>query len=185
MLTKPTDIDLMLRARNGDAAAFHELVQRYRLPLRRFFAALLVDRSLAEDYVQETFLRLWLARERYEPTGKFSTYVFQIGRHYWLKQRKKQRPEVNVDWLEDVGAVESLTVTQPEMVMLVRCRDARIRRAIQALPEHYRSVFTLSHFDGLTYAEVGVLLGIPVGTVKSRMAEAVRRLRQLLAPDED
>src|SRR5881398_3599355 len=91
MLTEPTDIDLMLRARDGEAAAFHELVRRYRAPLRRFFAALLADRSQADDYAQETFLRLWLARERYVPTGKFSTYLFQIGRHYWLNQRKKQR----------------------------------------------------------------------------------------------
>src|SRR5438067_6503407 len=88
---EPTDIELMLRAKNGDVAAFRELVERYRDPLRRFFAALLADRSQTDDFVQETFLRLWMLRERYAPTGKFSTYLFQIGKHYWLNQRNKYR----------------------------------------------------------------------------------------------
>src|SRR5947209_3523993 len=115
MLTKPTDIDLMLRAREGEAAAFHELVRRYRAPLRRFFAALLADRSQAVDFVQETFLRLWLARHRYEPTGKFSTYLYQIGRHYWLNQRKNQRTEVGLDGLEETVFAGRATTTQPEV----------------------------------------------------------------------
>jgi RNA polymerase sigma-70 factor, ECF subfamily len=179
-----TDIELMLRARADDAAAFQELVRRYREPLRRYFASLLADRSQADDFVQETFLRLWLSRRRYEPTGKFSTYLFQIGKHYWLNQRKKFRPEVGAVALEEAIEVASLTTTQPHAVLLQRYQEGRIRRAIADLPEHYRSVFELCHFDGLRYAEIGGRLGIPVGTVKSRMAEAVRRLRAALAPEE-
>src|SRR5687767_13212663 len=79
-----SDIELMLRAREGDAAAFAELARRYREPLRRYFAAQLADRSAAEDGVQETFLRLWLLRERYEPSGAFAAYLFRIARHYLL-----------------------------------------------------------------------------------------------------
>jgi RNA polymerase sigma-70 factor (ECF subfamily) len=185
MLTEPTDIDLMLRAQAGEVAAFHELVRRYRAPLRRFFAALLADRSQAEDYVQETFLRLWLARDRYEPSGKFSTYLFQIGRHFWLNQRKKQRCEVSLEVLEEMDTTSHRIVSQPEAVLLERYRTARVQRAIQALPEHYRAVFVMSQFDSLKYAQIACRLGIPVGTVKSRMAEAVRRLRQALAPDDE
>ena len=70
---EPSDIELMLRVKAGEMAAFRQLTARYRDPLRRFFSAILEDRSLAEDYTQETFLRLWFTRERYEPTGKFST----------------------------------------------------------------------------------------------------------------
>src|SRR5438128_896721 len=139
MQTEWTDIELMLRAQNGDAAAFHELVRRYREPLRRFFAAMLADRSQADDFVQETFLRLWLARSRYEPTGKFSTYLFQIGKHYWLNQRKKLRPEVDFEHVDDALYGSALTISQPEAVMLQRYRDGRIRRAIATLPEHYRA----------------------------------------------
>jgi RNA polymerase sigma-70 factor, ECF subfamily len=188
---EPTDIELMLRAREGDVAAFQHLAQRYREPLRRFFAAVLADPSQADDCVQETFLRLWLARGRYEPTGKFSTYLYQIGKHYWLNQRRKLRPELReADALDDEAGGEALRaqalrVSQPEMILLERYREARIRRAIAALPPHYRTVFELCHFEGLKYAEIGCRLGIPVGTVKSRMAEAVRRLRQALSTDDE
>src|SRR5689334_16837780 len=135
MVSGSTDIELMLRAQDGDAAAFHELVRRYREPLRRVFAAMLADRRQADDFVQETFLRLWLARSRYEPTGKFSTYLFQIGKHYSLNQRKKLRPEVSFDILDEVLIGAPLVISQPETVMLQRYRDGRIRRAIAALPD--------------------------------------------------
>jgi RNA polymerase sigma-70 factor (ECF subfamily) len=189
---EPTDIELMLRAREGDVAAFQNLAQRYREPLRRFFAAVLADPSQADDCVQETFLRLWLARGRYEPTGKFSTYLYQIGKHYWLNQRRKLLPERYAsEVLSDDGAEEGLRVqsaagsSQPERILLERYRHARVRRAIAALPEHYRAVFDLCHVEGLKYAEIGCRLGIPVGTVKSRMSEAVRRLRKALAEDDE
>jgi RNA polymerase sigma-70 factor (ECF subfamily) len=127
---------------------------------------------------------LWLARRRYEPAGRFSTYLFQIGKHYWLNQRKKRHPEV-VDGVEvETLEVVSLTATQPEAILLQRYRDRRIRGAIAALPDHYRQVFELSHFEGLKYLEIANRLGIPIGTVKSRMAEAVRRLRMQLMNEE-
>jgi RNA polymerase sigma-70 factor (ECF subfamily) len=104
-----TDIELMLRVQEGDVAAFQQLVTRYRDPLRRFFASLLADRSQADDFAQETFLRLWLARDRYEPSGKFSTYLFQIGRRYWLNQRRKIRPQVSEENVEDALTVRALS----------------------------------------------------------------------------
>jgi RNA polymerase sigma-70 factor (ECF subfamily) len=177
---QPTDIELMLRVRSGDVAAFRELVERYRGPLWRFFAAVLEDRSRADDFVQETFLRLWLARERYEPTGRFSTYLFQIGKHYWQNQRPKLGREISLDGCSPELIIEPSGATQPETVLLERYRQARVRRAVAMLPGHYRAVIELNHFEGLTYAEVAGRLGIPVGTVKSRMAEAVRRLRRSL-----
>jgi RNA polymerase sigma-70 factor, ECF subfamily len=182
---EPTDIELMLRVRDGDVAAFGELLRRYRAPLRRFFASLLPDPSQADDVVQEVFLRLWLSRQRYEPTGRVSTYLFQIGRHYWLNQRKKFRRELGEDVLDQALQTRPLGTPQPETLLLQEHRALRIRRAIAALPERYRTVFELSHVEGLKYAEIGERLGIPVGTVKSRMAEAVRRLRQALAGEEE
>ncbi len=178
-----TDIQLMLQARDGDMEAFRKLVERYRQPLQRFFAALLADRSQADDCVQETFLRLWLLRARYEPTGKFSTYLFQIAKHHLLNERRKYRA-APVQPVED-STLELLPAadTEPERLLLRRHRDERIRQAVSALPEHYRTVFVLCHFDGLKYAEIACRLQIPVGTVKSRMAEAVRLLRHLLSEE--
>lgn len=182
---EPTDIELMLRVREGDMEAFRQIVERYREPLKRFFAAIAADRSQSDDFVQETFLRLWLHRQRYEPTGRFSTYLFQIGKHYWLNQRKKVRVEVFAAETDGSFEIETPPAAQPENVVLERLQQARIRRAIAELPEHYRIVFELSHFEGLTYAEIACRLDIPVGTVKSRMFEAVRRLRNTLSTPEE
>jgi RNA polymerase sigma-70 factor, ECF subfamily len=181
---EPTDIELMLQVREGDSAAFHRLVARYREPLRRFFRSILEDRSQADDFVQETLLRLWFSRERYEPTGRFSTYLFQIGKHYWLNQRKKFHI-VTADTDESAQQVADTSPhAQPETAVLEQERRRRVRQAIEALPDHYRSVFVLSHLEGLRYAEIAERLSIPIGTVKSRMSEAVRRLRQMLIEEE-
>lgn len=182
---EPTDNELMARAQDGDMAAFQMLVARWREPLRRFFAALLPDRSEADDYAQETFLRVWLTRERYEPTGKFSTYLFQFGKHYWLNQKKKVRLEVREAIVDETLILEAPPTTQPEIILLQQLHEARVHCAIAALPEHLHIVFTLSQQEGLKYAEIACRLQIPVGTVKSRMAEATRRLRVALAPEGD
>ena len=175
-----SDIELMLCAQKGDLLAFQELTQRYREPLRRFFAALLLNASEADDCVQETFLRLWLLRREYQPTGKFSTYLFQIGKHHLLNQKRKLRAHaqaVSVDTAHDIAAPEQ---EQPEFLVLRQDKQAQVRQAIQRLPPHLREVVERSYARQHTYAEIACELQIPVGTVKSRMSEATRRLRQML-----
>jgi len=185
---EPSDIELMLRVRAGETAAFQELARRYREPLRRYFIALTGDPFQADDFAQETLLRLWLSRARYEPTGRFAGYLFRIARHYWLNQRKKQQkrpPAVALGAVEANPHATALQVRQPETVLLLRMHDARIRRCIASLPAPYRRVFELCQFEGRKYAEVAAQLQIPVGTVKSRMASAVRRLREQLGGEDE
>ena len=173
---EPTDLELMQRVRRDDLKAFGELVQRHRAPLRRFLASLLPDPSLADDCAQETFLRLWLARHQYVPSGRFAAYLYQIARHYALNQRTKRV-------VPTAALTDSLTdkTGEPEQIVVTEWRTESIRKAIRDLPPIYRDVFESSHLDGLKYAEIACCLGIPLGTVKSRMAEAVRRLRIALA----
>jgi RNA polymerase sigma-70 factor, ECF subfamily len=175
---EPTDIQLMLRAQQGDLEAYRTLVERYRGPLKRFLAAMLGDQTLAEDAAQETLLRLWLGAGRYEPTGKFSTYLFQIARNHALNVKKRLAGQSALQPPVPVGE------PTPERALLHRERAAEVEAAIQALPAIYRSVFEMSHRDGLKYTEIASQLLIPAGTVKSRMAEAVRRLRLALTPNE-
>lgn len=182
---EPTDIELMLQARDGNTGAFHRLVQRYRDPLRRFFAALLPDSSEADDCVQETFLRLWLNRKNYQPTGKFSSYLFQFGKNHLLNTRKKYRARPMQMTMGTEAEQQFVVCEQPEWIMQRQARDARIRAAIAELPEHYRIVIEMSHFQEMKYSEIARTLDIPLGTVKSRMAEAVRCLRLALQERED
>ena len=182
------DADLMMLVKEGDYAAFDELYNRYRPPILRFLFALTWDRDTAEDYLQEVFLRLFRARDRYAPTGKFSTYLFQIAKNYYLAQarKKRARPEELSLAHEDTKGFrpfENLRVNEriePEVHLLEEYRKLGIRRAIASLPEGQRLVFVMSHFEDMRYAEIAEVLGIAVGTVKSRMFAAVNTLRTLL-----
>lgn len=186
-----SDNDLMARAQAGDMDAFAELADRYRGPLRRFFAALLADPGPADDFAQETFLRLFQTRARWQPTGTFSVYLFQIARHYYLNQRERYQSRARHEYpLESTGNDAGIELalpprTQPEVILLEQLERERRRRAIDSLSDPLRTVFVLSHFEGLRYREIAEQLGIPEGTVKSRMAEAVRRLRITLSESDN
>jgi len=154
----------------------------------RFFAATLPLPGHADDAAQETLLRLWLLRARYRPTGRFGAYALTIARHFGLNQSVKFRAQAsrerNIE--EDAPFLAApAPTTQPERIALARYEAARVRAAVAALPPGERAVFLLSHDDGLRYAEIACRLNIPVGTVKSRMASAIRRLRAALTNEEN
>lgn len=176
------DVQLMLSVTQGDEEAFDELCRRYRRQLAGFFYSLCWNTDAAQDCAQEVLVCLWLARERYEPTGSFRSYLFKIARNRWLTtlRKRKCRPEpmfLEEIWepLEDESGLEKL--------LIARYEDRRNKMAIADLPEHYRLVFVLSHFEGMKYAEIAEILEIPVGTVKSRMSAAVRILRDKLSKE--
>ena len=180
-----SDIELMLAAQKGDLGAFQELTRRYREPLRRFFAALLLESSQADDCVQETFLRLWLLRQAYQPTGKFSTYLFQIGKHHLLNHKRKLRQDAICSPVEAAQHVAMPEQMQPESIVLRQDRQAQLQQAIYKLPLHLREVVEMRHTKQYAYAEIARHLQIPVGTVKSRLSEAIRRLKQQLSEGEN
>ncbi len=176
------DIELMLRVKQGDEQAFDELICRYRRQLIGFFYSLCWNAEVAQDCAQEVFVCLWLARHRYEPTGAFRSYLYRIARNHWLGTLRKRKCRPEPLCLEEVWQdVES--DVDLEKMLLRRYEDRRIKRAIAELPEYYRLVFVLSHFQGLKYAEIAEVLEIPVGTVKSRMSSAVRKLKERLMDD--
>lgn len=180
-LRDASDADLMALARDGDLDAFDVLARRWRDPLRRFFGPLAGSADEAEDCVQETLLRLWRARDRYAPTGKFSTYLFQIAKRYWLNERSRRAPVPLPPESEEV--LPGLTFRDfhhPVGHLLSRYRDARVRRAIRSLPEGQRIALVLCHFEGMSQADAAEALEIPLGTVKSRLAAAFAGLRRAL-----
>ena len=187
-----SDEELMIRAREGDADAFCELAARHHAWIERFLYHMTWDREQAEDGAQEVLVRVWLARERYQPTARFSTFAFTVARNWWrnLRARRNSRPPVVA--LEDqVGPqaralLRELTTPDdvPERELLRGYERFRIRQAIDALPEAQRVVFVLSHLQGLPHTEISALLSIPEGTVKSRMHHAYRKLREALCEEE-
>jgi RNA polymerase sigma-70 factor, ECF subfamily len=179
------DLRLMERTRDGDMQAFALLVRRHRERVATFLYRLSWDREKAEDGAREFFLRLWLARGRYEPRGRFTTFLYQIAHNQWLDElrRRRARP-VEVGTVEgDLPGCRPLrapAASEPLHQLFVRYQQWRIRQAIRRLPERYRLVFVLAHLEERRLAEVADVLQIPVGTVKSRLNTAVRMLRRSL-----
>jgi len=175
------DIELMLLVKQGNEDAFCELMNRYRRPLTGFFYSLCWNHDTAQDYAQEVLVRLWLARERYEPTGSFKSYVFRIAKNVWLQELRSRKCRPQPLYYEDLDLAED--AVDIEKLLVRRYVDRKIRLAVADLPEHHRLVFVLSHFQGLKYHEIAEILEIPVGTVKSRMSAAVRMLREQIKGD--
>lgn len=179
------DVEIMLRVKAGDESAFEEIVRRFRPQLAGFFYAMCWNADTAQDCAQEVLLRLWLYRERYQPTSaRLSSYVFIIARNHWASvcRKLKCRPKaVSLDEAWEPSSDEAGL----ERLVLRRYADRRIRAAISELPEHLRLVFVLGHLQGMKYAEISETLEIPVGTVKSRMSAAVRTLRAAISEEEE
>ncbi|MHC4957062.1 MAG: RNA polymerase sigma factor [Planctomycetota bacterium] len=182
----------MARVQAGDVKAFEMLYARYSHPLVNFFFQMCFDRAASEDYLQETFLRVWRARHTYRPIGKVSTWLFQIAKNYWFNEREKmkRRPFHNVAGGEDAQAqwanlADRRGDASPEEVAAANETAAAIRAAIDELSDKLRVVFILARYRKLPYAEISEIVGIPVGTVKSRVALAEKTLRARLSRSED
>jgi len=171
------DIRLMLRVKARDRDALAALYARYAKPLLRFIVSMVGRREVAEDALQETFLRVWRAAPAYEPSAAVSTWLFTIARNAALNLFARERGRSLTDGeLENAMPAEG---TPPGSAPAGETGEA-LRAAIDRLPAGERAVVILSAYGGLRYAEIGRALGIPEGTVKSRMSGAVARLRRMI-----
>lgn len=182
-----SDAELMLDFQAGEAEAFEKLVLRHQTGLLNFFARMTNDAAGAEDLTQEVFLRVYRHADGYEPTAKFATYLYRIARNCWIdsvRKHKRRGKVVSLDKTSEAGQPyrDALECGDdgPVAAMERNEQGRAIEEALAKLPEEQRLVFVLSEVQGMKYAEIGETLGVPVGTVKSRMHVAVRRLRDLL-----
>lgn len=184
-----TDEELMELVQRQDIAAFEELFLRYQQRVLAFFWRLSANRQEAEDGTQETFLRLWKARVRYVPTGRFSTYLFQIAKNHFLHERQKFDRRTNFQHASANNpagrADERVSPEGAEGPLLAGELRVAVHQAIARLPETLRLVYVLTEQEGMSYKQAAEVLDCPVGTVSSRKVEAVRRLRELLQPWRD
>jgi len=168
----------MRRTAAGEIEAFGELVRRHQNNLLNFFRHLGAHMDKAEDLTQETFLRLYQWRQRYEPTARFKTFLFTLARHAWVDSLRKEARTVRTaggelpEYVPDARAHPEHAQTHLD-----------IREALAALSEKLRAVVVLNVYHGLAYKEIGEILEIPEGTVKSRMFQALRQLRSLLSQE--
>ena len=166
------DALLMQRVAQGSREAFADLVRRHQAGLLNFFVRMGAY-SDGEDLVQETFLRLYRYRERYRPTAQFTTYLYVLARHVWADHgRRHGRRERLVNGLTD----EAKIVDRQSGTGAGSAMD--VQAALDRLSPKLRDVIVLNVYQGLRYQEVADVLGVPLGTVKSRIALAIGELRR-------
>ena len=171
----PSDVELMLRVKDrDDERAFAALMDRYQVPLVGFFRSLGLVND-AHDAAQETFLRLYRYRDRYEPTASLRTFIYLMARQVCTDaSRKRMRRERLIAAFRREQTVEPPVARGP-------AEDAILAETlVSELPEAMRLVVVMSIYQGLCYDEIAAALEIPVGTVKSRMFNAMLKLREAL-----
>ncbi len=174
----PDDFALMAAVREGDSAAFRTLSERWRGRLVNFFRGLGADADGAEDCAQEALLRVYRYRDDYRPDHPFPAFLFTLARRAFLDwRRRSSRHEKRVQSLPDDDRFGAPAGKDPVAEAADRLDLAE---AIARLPRRLKDVVELGAIRGLPYHQVSALLGLPVGTVKSRMHHAVKRLRAML-----
>lgn len=178
--SQPTDVELVNRAKQGETAAFDELMRRYARSVYKVTYSLMRSHADADDTTQETFIRAFRAIGRYDPSWRFYTWLRRIAVNVCLNELKRRQrlklsplPESEFD---GENRLTPETNSPPVDATLLRDLDAALLR----LPPEQRAVFILRVKEELNYREIGAVLGIPVGTVMSRLNRARNRLRIIL-----
>jgi RNA polymerase sigma-70 factor, ECF subfamily len=190
LLCARTDEESMCRVKaQDDHQEFARLVKRWEGPIRRLCTRMTGDPHRGEDLKQEVFLRVFERRKDYQPTGRFSTYLWRIALNLCrdeLRRRERRKEFVGLtegDGTNEEAAGQAVAETPGPDLRAVQVEEGEmVRRAILQLPEIYRSVLVLRHYEGLKLAKIAEVLEVPEGTVNSRMAEALSRLSRILEP---
>ena len=178
-----TDEKLLEAYRRGDIGAFRLLIERYQTDLLRFLTRLTGDRQSAEDVFQETFLQVHLFADSFDTSRRFKPWVFTIAankaRDLLRKKVRRQAVPLSAPVRGDSEAGTSyvdlmeIDVPAPDASLDDQERDALVQKAVEAMSPPLREILLLAYFQRLSYAQVAEELGIPLGTVKSRLHAAV------------
>ena len=183
-----TDADVMLRVKAGDDSAFDYLVQKYRRPIINFMYRMAHNTAAAEDLAQEVFLRVYRSRANYEPSAKFTTWLYRISTNLGVnhaRDTRHERPE-NVTNLDEpdteTGQTLDLADKTPtvEEEILRRERLAAIRKKVESLPERQRMAVLMHKYQQMDYRQIADVLKLSESATKSLLFRAYETLREQL-----
>ena len=184
------DAALMLRVKQGDAAAFTTLVEKYKQPVMNLAWRTLRDATEAEDLAQNVFVQVYKSAERYQPAAKFSTWLFTIARNLCLNEirRRSRHPAESLDQTHDgtddqpLHQVEDQRETSPPDHLLRGELEKKVEAALAALPENQRTALLLCRQEELSYEEIAKVLDCSLSATKSLIHRARETLKQKLKP---
>lgn len=180
------DAELMLRVKDGDAASFGLLLERHRLPVIHFLYRMVQNQAVAEELAQEVFLRVYRARTSYEPTAKFTTWLFRIAMHLALNSLRDGRMErgqesldadtVELSWRQVADRTPTV-----EQDLVHEVKRVEVRRAVESLPAKQRAAVLMHKYQEMEYSQIARVLGCSESAVKSLLFRAYETLRARLA----
>jgi RNA polymerase sigma-70 factor, ECF subfamily len=186
-LVSEDDREAVRRVQAGDTEAFEPLVEKYKRKVFRLAYQVLRDQEEALDVAQEAFVKAFRALPAFKGDSAFYTWLFRITMNVALDRRRQRATRTKSLGAEDVPPEEwertaTSTDPDPEDVATGAERRERIRKGLDSLSEPHRNIIILSDIEGLQYREIAEVLGIPMGTVMSRLHHARKRLREVLGP---
>jgi RNA polymerase sigma-70 factor (ECF subfamily) len=180
------DAELMIRVKDGDGASFGVLLEKHRSSVVHFLYRMVQNHAVAEELAQEAFLRVYRSRSSYEPTAKFTTWLFRIATHLALnalRDGKNERSQVRLD--DDSGDVPVRQVSDRrpsvEQSMVYQAKLEEIRRAIKTLPAKQRAAVLMHKYEEMEYSQIAKVLSCSESAVKSLLFRAYETLRARLA----
>jgi RNA polymerase sigma-70 factor, ECF subfamily len=178
------DADLMLGVRKGDPSSFGLLLERHRGPIVHFFYRMVRNQAVAEELAQEVFLRVYRSRGSYEPTAKFTTWLFRIATHLglnWIRDGRNERWHHSLDHDGD-GAARHVPdrARNVEQDLLYEVKLGEVRQAIDSLPSKQRAAVLMHKYEELEYAQIADVLRCSESAVKSLLFRAYESLRARL-----
>jgi RNA polymerase sigma-70 factor (ECF subfamily) len=188
----PSDLEVIRRVRNGESEAFRFLVERYQGRAYRLALRVLRDEEAARDAVQDAFVKAYSALARFEGRSSFFTWFYRLVMNQCLDARRRDKSAREVAFeeggghaLEPESSVEAVPEVDgvsfaPAASLMRKELLEHLARAVERLPPAARETLVLREVDGLSYAEIATTLGIPKGTVMSRLHYARKQLQKWL-----
>jgi len=186
MARESDDKALMVRYRDGEVAAFEALYTRHKGPLYRYFLRQGLGPEPAAELTQEVWMKIIRAKERYEPTAKFTTWLYRLAHNCLVDQYRRSAHKIAQHRADDDNAVTQLPAAPAGNPEATAMRDESVkqfRAALAKLPDEQREAFILKQEAGLSLADVAAITGVSAETAKSRLRYAFSKLRRQL--DED